>query len=201
MKVYLIDHEDSFTLNLRDWLWEGFDVLKIHPKIKIYHEHDLRKLQNQKGLFVYSPGGGHPKERRKSIHFFKHFIFKKNPFLGVCLGHQIMGLALGGEIIKCQKIIHGVKRKMEVINNSKIFGEKGNLLDVAVYNSLVIKFKKLNPNLKISVLRKDTQEIYGIEYEEKNFPLAVGMQFHPESFLSNNLLIKAIRTLFLMSST
>lgn len=175
MKVLMIDNYDSFTYNLVQYLQElGADVI-VYRNDKI----SLNKLKALKfKRVVISPGPGRPIDAGISCDLILEF-YKKVPILGVCLGHQSIGYAFGGKIIKSKEIMHG-KTSLIYHDNEGLFKGIKSPFTATRYHSLILDKKTLPRNLNIIARTKDGI-IMGIK--DKNFPL-YGVQFHPESILT-----------------
>jgi len=172
MKIILIDNYDSFTFNLFHYLSSlkvNVDVIrndKITPKEIIKKKYDK---------IVISPGPGNPNQSGNCLKILKT-LYKDIPFLGVCLGHQIIGQVFGSKIIQAKKLMHGKTSKI----NSKKIGILKNLpitFDATRYHSLVIDKKTLSEDLEITAETEDGV-IMGIQHKKFNIH---GVQFHPES--------------------
>ncbi|MDA7789079.1 aminodeoxychorismate/anthranilate synthase component II [Gammaproteobacteria bacterium] len=170
--ILVLDNYDSFTYNLVHYIGEsGQEVLVVrNDEITIEQINDL----NPKKI-VISPGPCTPKEAGISIELIKNATV---PLLGVCLGHQAIGAAFGGNIIKAPEIFHGKLSEVEH-NNENIFKGIDSPYSVVRYHSLIIEKDSLPDELKITGVLKDNPEIImAIEHKEK--PI-YGVQFHPES--------------------
>ena len=170
--ILVLDNYDSFTYNLVHYIGEsGQEVLVVrNDEITIEQINDLNPEK-----IVISPGPCTPKEAGISIELIKNATV---PLLGVCLGHQAIGAAFGGNIIKAPEIFHGKLSKVEH-NNENIFKGIDNPYSVVRYHSLIIEKDSLPNELKITGVLKDNPEIImAIEHIEK--PI-YGVQFHPES--------------------
>ena len=170
--VLVLDNYDSFTYNLVHYIGEsGQEVLVVrNDEITIEQINDLNPEK-----IVISPGPCTPKEAGISIELIKNATV---PLLGVCLGHQAIGAAFGGNIIKAPEIFHGKLSEVEH-NNENIFKGIDSPYSVVRYHSLIIEKDSLPDELKITGVLKDNPEIImAIEHKEK--PI-YGVQFHPES--------------------
>jgi anthranilate synthase/aminodeoxychorismate synthase-like glutamine amidotransferase len=174
--ILVIDNYDSFTYNLVQYLQElGADVI-VYRNDKV----TLKALKRTKiKRAVISPGPGRPQDSGISCDFIKEF-YKKIPILGVCLGHQCIGYAFGGKIIKAPEIMHG-KTSSIYHNGREIFKGIKNPFVATRYHSLIIDKKTIPSNLSITAYTKN-----GIimAVKEKKYPL-FGVQFHPESILTS----------------
>ena len=170
--ILVLDNYDSFTYNLVHYIGEsGQEVLVVrNDEITIEQINDLNPEK-----IVISPGPCTPKEAGISIQPIKNATV---PLLGVCLGHQAIGAAFGGNIIKAPEIFHGKLSEIEH-NNENIFKGIDSPYSVVRYHSLIIEKDSLPDELKITGVLKDNPEIImAIEHKEK--PI-YGVQFHPES--------------------
>ncbi len=173
--LLMIDNYDSFTYNLVQYLGEIGEDIKVFRNDKITI-HEIERLNPER--IVISPGPCTPKEAGVSVELIKHFSGKV-PLLGVCLGHQAIGAAFGGEIVRAQRLMHG---KTSMINHDgkTIFEGLPNPFEATRYHSLVIKKETLPDCLKITAWT-DIGEIMGVRHKEF---IVEGVQFHPESILT-----------------
>ena len=173
--ILLIDNYDSFTYNLYHYLGElGADVrVFLNDKITL---DEIEALQPEK--IVISPGPCTPREAGISCDAIKRFA-ARIPILGVCLGHQSIGAAFGGKIVRAPSIMHG--KLSEVTHDSRtIFRQVKNPFGAMRYHSLVIDPKSLPDELIVSAKTND-----GLIMAVRHKSLAVeGVQFHPESILN-----------------
>jgi len=181
-KVVMVDNYDSFTYNLVQYLGElGADVTVVrNDEVSI---DDICALNPDK--IVISPGPCTPKEAGISVATILHFAGKL-PILGVCLGHQSIGHAFGGNIVHAKSIMHG-KVSPVYHNNIGVFAGLNNPFTATRYHSLVIDQKTLPGCLEVTAWTQDEQgnidEIMGVRHKE----LAIqGVQFHPESILTEH---------------
>ena len=180
--LLMIDNYDSFTYNLVQYLGElGADV-HVYRNDQITVE-EMVALQPERVMI--SPGPCTPNEAGVSIDAIKYFAGKL-PLLGVCLGHQSIGQAFGGEIIHAREIMHG-KTSMIYHNNTGVFKGLNNPYEATRYHSLVINKHKLPDCLEVTAWTQDDKgeldEIMGVRH--KTLPIE-GVQFHPESILSEH---------------
>jgi anthranilate synthase/aminodeoxychorismate synthase-like glutamine amidotransferase len=171
----MIDNYDSFTYNLVQYLGELGEDIKVFRNDKITI-HEIERLNPER--IVISPGPCTPKEAGISVELIKNFS-GKIPILGVCLGHQSIGAAFGGEIIRAPRLMHG-KTSMVYHDGKTIFKGLPNPFEATRYHSLVIKKETLPHNLEITVWT-DIGEIMGVRHKDI---LVEGVQFHPESILT-----------------
>jgi anthranilate synthase/aminodeoxychorismate synthase-like glutamine amidotransferase len=175
MKILVIDNYDSFTYNLVQLIGGMGCQLIIRRNDEITTE-EISAIKPDRILI--SPGPGKPEEAGISLSAIKDFG-KNIPVLGVCLGHQAIGIVFGCKVIKAPYLMHG---KVSVINNDgkTIFKGIGSRFEATRYHSLVIDRKTLSDELLISA-ETDDGIIMGVRH--KKYPVE-GIQFHPESFLT-----------------
>jgi len=178
--LLMLDNYDSFTYNLVQYFGElGADV-HVHRNDKITIE-EIEALNPEK--IVISPGPCTPNEAGVSLDVIKHFSGKK-PILGVCLGHQSIGQAFGGDIVHAGEIMHG-KTSLVYHDNSSVFKGLDNPFKATRYHSLVIDKKSIPDCFEITAWTQtadgELDEIMGIKH--KTLPIE-GVQFHPESILT-----------------
>ena len=173
--LLMIDNYDSFTYNLVQYFAELGEEVRVFRNDEIIVE-DIAKLNPAR--ICISPGPCSPSEAGISVETIKHYA-GQIPILGVCLGHQAIGEAFGGKVIRAQKVMHG---KTDSIHHAGV-GVFKNLPDpfkVTRYHSLAIEKSSLPAMLEVTATSSDG-EIMGVRHKE----LAVeGVQFHPESILS-----------------
>ncbi len=173
--ILMIDNYDSFTYNLVQYMGELGAELEIYRNDKITIA-EIEKCAPEK--IVISPGPCTPSKAGISKEVIKHFA-GKIPLLGVCLGHQSVVEAFGGEIIKAKKLMHG-KTSMIQHDGKTIFKGLPNPFEATRYHSLVVNRANLPDCFEITA-ESDDGEVMGVRHKE----LAVeGVQFHPESILT-----------------
>ena len=180
--LLMIDNYDSFTFNLVQYFGELGAEVKVVRNDEITVE-EIGALKPEH--LVFSPGPCSPAEAGVCVEAIRHFTGKL-PILGVCLGHQSIGAALGGRIVRAQRQMHG---KASTIKTDRKGVFKGLPEDFSVirYHSLVIEEATLPAVLEISA-RSEDGEIMGVRHRElagTATPLE-GVQFHPESILSEH---------------
>ena len=177
MKLLMIDNYDSFTYNLVQYFGElGAEVL-VHRNDEI----GLADIEAFKpSHLVVSPGPCSPAEAGISVAAIQHFAGKL-PILGVCLGHQSIGAAFGGRIIRAQQLMHG---KTSVIHTSQqgVFADLPKDFTVNRYHSLAIERSGCPAELEVTAWTDDG-EIMGVRH--RSLPIE-GVQFHPESILTEH---------------
>ncbi len=172
MKILLIDNYDSFTFNLYHY------ISSLNTKVDVVRNDKIDSKEIKKNKYdkiVISPGPGNPNQSGNCIKILKS-LHHELPFLGVCLGHQIIGQVFGSKIVQAKKLMHG---KTSIIKSKKI-GILKNLprsFEATRYHSLVIDKKTLSKDLVITAETED-QVIMGVQHKKFNIH---GVQFHPES--------------------
>lgn len=178
----MIDNYDSFTYNLVQYFGElGADV-KVCRNDQIT-VNEIAALAPEH--IVISPGPCTPNEAGVSLDTIRHFA-GKIPILGVCLGHQSIGQAFGGNVIHAKQVMHGKTSQIHHDNNG-LFAGLNNPFAATRYHSLVIEQHSLPQCLEVTAWTVDEQgkldEIMGVKH--KTLPV-VGVQFHPESILTQH---------------
>ena len=171
----MIDNYDSFTYNLVQYFGELGKDLKVYRNNKITIA-EIEKMRPES--IVISPGPCTPKEAGISIEVIKHFA-GKIPILGVCLGHQSIGEAFGGDVIRAPYLMHG-KTSMIHHDGKTIFAGLPNPFEATRYHSLIIKRETLPAVLEVTAWTEDNV-IMGVRH--RKFKVE-GVQFHPESILT-----------------
>ncbi len=177
--VFVLDNYDSFTYNLVQYLGElGAKVeVRRNDQVTISEIEDLRP-----GHIVISPGPCTPQDAGISIELIRYFA-GKTPLLGVCLGHQAIGAAFGGKVLRARNLMHGKTSEIEH-DGKTIFHELSSPMTATRYHSLIVSEKKLPAELEISAQTTDrdgSRVIMGLRH--RRFPVE-GVQFHPESVLT-----------------
>ena len=181
MKVLMIDNYDSFTYNLVQYLGElGANVETIRNDAITPQEIFARSAALKPDRIVISPGPCSPAEAGISVALIQAAM-GKIPLLGVCLGHQAIGAALSGKIIRAKTLMHGKTSKVEHSGRG-VFKGLPSPMTVTRYHSLAIERDTLPAELMITAWTQDG-EIMGIQH--KTYALH-GVQFHPESILSEH---------------
>ncbi|MGQ9696603.1 MAG: anthranilate synthase component II [Armatimonadota bacterium] len=175
--ILVIDNYDSFTYNLVQYLGElGAEVL-VYRNDKITPD-EIEQIQPDR--IVISPGPCTPREAGISVDVIKRFAGKM-PILGVCLGHQSIGYAFGGRIVRANRIMHG-KTSMIYHDGKGVFEGIPSPFEAVRYHSLVIEPDSMPKCLSVTAWT-DQQEIMGVRHKE--FPVE-GVQFHPESVVTQH---------------
>jgi len=171
----MIDNYDSFTYNLVQYLGELGEDIKVFRNNKI----TVQEIENLKpDRIVISPGPCTPNEAGISVEAIRHFSGRL-PILGVCLGHQAIGAAFGGDIVRAPRLMHG-KTSLIYHDRKTVFEGLPNPFEATRYHSLLIKKATLPACLEITAWT-DSDEIMGVRHREF---VVEGVQFHPESILT-----------------
>lgn len=171
--ILLIDNYDSFTYNLYQYLGELGEEQMVVRNDKV----TISEIENMKpAAIILSPGPGRPENAGICVELIKTFA-PTIPILGICLGHQALGYAYNGNIIKAREIMHGKVSEISH-NGSALFNSLPKTLPVMRYHSLVIEKDTVPNELEILATSTDDNEIMAVKHKE--YPL-YGLQFHPES--------------------
>ena len=175
--ILMIDNYDSFTYNLVQYLGELGEKLVVTRNDQITVK-DVAKLRPSS--IVISPGPGRPADAGISTDLIKTYAGNV-PILGVCLGHQCIGEAFGGDVVRAARPMHG---KTSRIHHTKtaLFNNLPNPFEATRYHSLIVKRDTLPSVLTVTAWTKEG-EIMGLQH--KRFPV-FGVQFHPESILTSS---------------
>jgi len=185
--VFVLDNYDSFTYNLVQYLGELGEKVEVRRNDQITPA-EIEALRPSH--ILVSPGPCTPQQAGISIVLIRHFLGKR-PVLGVCLGHQAIGAAFGGDVVRARHIMHG--KVSQISHDGKtVFKDAPSPMTATRYHSLVVAEKGLPRELEISAETREpdgTRVIMGLRHRQ--FPIE-GVQFHPESVLtdSGRLLLK-----------
>ena len=181
IQLLMIDNYDSFTYNIVQYLGElGAQVTVVRNDEITIDEIDARLAAGQLDRLVISPGPCSPAEAGISVAAIQHFAGKL-PILGVCLGHQAIGAAFGGTIIRAQQLMHG-KTSVMTTTQEGLFAGLPAQFTVNRYHSLAIKRDNCPACLKVTAWTDDG-EIMGVKHSSLDIE---GVQFHPESILTEH---------------
>ena len=175
--ILLIDNYDSFTFNLAHYIEETSQSVSVIRNDKLTTKDIKNNIKPSK--IIISPGPCTPDDAGICIDVIKEF-YQTIPILGVCLGHQSIGQALGANIVRANKIMHGKITEMTNENNSMIFKGLPNKFNATRYHSLVIDPKSLPECFNIISTTQDDNKTVIMGIEHKEYPV-YGVQFHPES--------------------
>jgi anthranilate synthase/aminodeoxychorismate synthase-like glutamine amidotransferase len=177
--VFVLDNYDSFTYNLVQYLGELGAEVEVRRNDQITVE-EVEALDPERILL--SPGPCTPQEAGISIGLIRHFAGKL-PLLGVCLGHQAIGAAFGGEVVRAPNLMHGKTSQVEH-DGKTIFSGIPSPMTATRYHSLIVSDRGLPKDLEVSACTRDregSKVIMGLRH--RRFPIE-GVQFHPESVLT-----------------
>jgi anthranilate synthase component 2 len=177
IKLLMVDNYDSFTFNIVQYFGE------LGAEVEVFRNDEITLeaiAARQPDRLVISPGPCSPAEAGISVAAIQHFAGKL-PILGVCLGHQSIGAAFGGKIVRAQELMHG---KTSVITTTQegVFAGLPEKFTVNRYHSLAIDRASCPPCLKVTAWTDDG-EIMGVRHTELDIE---GVQFHPESILTEH---------------
>jgi anthranilate synthase component 2 len=177
IKLLMVDNYDSFTFNIVQYFGELGAEVEVFRNDEITLEGIAARLPDR---LVISPGPCSPAEAGISVAAIQHFAGQL-PILGVCLGHQSIGAAFGGKIVRAQELMHG---KTSVITTTQegVFASLPQQFTVNRYHSLAIERATCPPCLKVTAWTNDG-EIMGVRHTELDIE---GVQFHPESILTEH---------------
>jgi anthranilate synthase/aminodeoxychorismate synthase-like glutamine amidotransferase len=173
--LLVIDNYDSFTYNLVQYLGELGEAIEVYRNDAVSLDDIAAK---RPARIVISPGPCTPNEAGISVDLIKRFA-GRIPILGVCLGHQSIGAAFGGDVVRADRLMHG-KTSMIHHDGKTIYQGLANPFEATRYHSLVVKRDTLPACLEVSAETKEG-EIMGLRHRE--YPVE-GVQFHPESILT-----------------
>jgi anthranilate synthase/aminodeoxychorismate synthase-like glutamine amidotransferase len=178
--IFVLDNYDSFTYNLVQYLGEMGAKIEVRRNDEVAIE-QIEEMRPERILI--SPGPCTPQEAGISVELIRYFAGKV-PLLGVCLGHQAIGAAFGGQVVRAKNLMHG--KTSEVEHDGKtIFHGLASPMTATRYHSLIVSENNLPSDLEVSAWTSDkdgTRVIMGLRH--KNFPVE-GVQFHPESVLTD----------------
>lgn len=176
-KLLMVDNYDSFTFNLVQYFGE------LGAEVEVFRNDEIDiagVAARAPDLLVISPGPCSPAEAGISVEAIRHFAGKL-PILGVCLGHQSIGAAFGGQIVRAQQLMHGKTSEITTTRQG-VFADLPERFTVNRYHSLAIARDTLPAALAVTA-RTEDGEIMGVRHKE--LPIQ-GVQFHPESILTEH---------------
>ncbi len=183
--VFVLDNYDSFTYNLVQYMGELGAEMMIRRNDELTPE-EVEALHPDRILI--SPGPCTPQEAGISIGLLKHFAERqqaggpRTPILGVCLGHQAIGAAFGGQVVRAAQLMHG--KTSEVAHDGRtIFAGIPSTMTCTRYHSLIVQEQGLPEELEVSARTADGEIIMGLRH--RSLPIE-GVQFHPESVLTSH---------------
>ena len=178
--ILVIDNYDSFTYNLVQYIGE---VCQSREEIQVYRNDQLTSeevLNKNPSHIVMSPGPCTPNEAGICLELSR-LVVDKIPLLGVCLGHQAIVQAFGGNVVKAKQVLHG-KSSPVLHTGDKLFNDITSPFIAARYHSLIVERDSI-PNCFNIIAESEEGVVMAVRHSVK---LAVGVQFHPESILSPN---------------
>ena len=174
-RVLMIDNYDSFTYNLVQYLAE----LGAEVEVRRNDQFALEEVERlAPGLIVISPGPGRPESAGLSMPLVEEYAGRR-PILGVCLGHQAIGAAFGGRVVRADRIMHGKTSEMRH-DGRGVFRGLSNPMTATRYHSLLLERESLPDEMEICAETAEG-EIMGVRVRDV---AVAGVQFHPESILS-----------------
>jgi len=182
--VFVLDNYDSFTYNLVQYLGELGAQVEVRRNDEVTVG-EIEAMHPER--IVVSPGPCTPQEAGISIELIRHFAGRvpyKVPVLGVCLGHQALGAAFGGDVVRAKNLMHGKTSQVEH-DGKTIFRGLSSPMTATRYHSLIVAEDELPDELEVSAWTREgdgTRVIMGLRH--RKFPLE-GVQFHPESVLTD----------------
>jgi anthranilate synthase/aminodeoxychorismate synthase-like glutamine amidotransferase len=179
--IFVLDNYDSFTYNLVQYLGEMGQEVTVRRNDQVTIR-DIEEMRPERMLI--SPGPCTPEDAGISIELIKSFAGKV-PLFGVCLGHQAMGAAFGGDVVRAKHLMHG-KTSMVEHDGKTIFKDVPSPMQATRYHSLIVKRETLPKELEVTAETRDAEGnrvIMGLRH--KRYPME-GVQFHPESVLTNH---------------
>jgi anthranilate synthase/aminodeoxychorismate synthase-like glutamine amidotransferase len=179
--VFVLDNYDSFTYNLVQYIGELGEemIIRRNDELTPQQVEDLHPDR-----ILISPGPCTPQDAGISIDLIRHFATKERriPLLGVCLGHQAIGAAFGGNVVRAPKLMHG--KTSEISHDGKsIFRDLPTPMTCTRYHSLIVADEGFPAELEISARTIDGETIMALRHRE--LPIE-GVQFHPESVLTEH---------------
>ena len=174
--ILLLDNYDSFTYNLAQYLGELGCYVEVHRNDKISVEEIARRKPDR---IVISPGPCTPREAGISVELVQR-LAGKIPILGVCLGHQAIGAAFGGKVVRAPKLFHGKTSRIQH-DGKTIFRKLPQDFIATRYHSLIVERRSLPRELTITA-ETDGGVIMGLRHRRYKLE---GVQFHPESVLTS----------------
>jgi anthranilate synthase/aminodeoxychorismate synthase-like glutamine amidotransferase len=177
--IFVLDNYDSFTFNLVQYIGATGRPVVVRRNDQTTIE-EIERLRPER--IVISPGPCTPQEAGISIDVIRHFAGKL-PILGVCLGHQAIGAAFGGNVLRAGKVMHGKTSEIEHDGKS-IFAGINSPLIATRYHSLMVSEHGLPDELEVSARTRDGNEAVIMGLRHRRHPVE-GVQFHPESILTS----------------
>jgi len=177
--ILMIDNYDSFTYNVVQYCLELGADLKVIRNDELTVD-EIKELHPQK--IIISPGPATPNEAGVTLELIKEFS-DTTPILGICLGHQSIAQAFGGEVIRARNMMHGKTSQVKIDKDTVIFKGLPEEFRATRYHSLTVNQENLPSIIVPTSYSTDDHEIMSIEIKDKNI---YGVQFHPESIMSEH---------------
>jgi len=177
--ILMIDNYDSFTYNVVQYCLELGADLKVIRNDELTVE-EIKALNPEK--IIISPGPATPNEAGVTLDVIKAFG-DTTPIFGICLGHQSIAQAFGGEVIRAKNMMHGKTSQVEIDKETLIYKGLPKEFRATRYHSLTVNQENLPSNIVPTSYSKDDHEIMSLEIEGKDI---YGVQFHPESIMSEH---------------
>jgi anthranilate synthase/aminodeoxychorismate synthase-like glutamine amidotransferase len=185
--VFVLDNYDSFTYNLVQYMGELGAEVVVRRNDEVTPE-EVEAMQPDR--IVISPGPCTPHEAGISVELIRHFADaerqrqRRTPLLGVCLGHQSLGAAFGGDVVRAARLMHGKTSEIEH-DGKTIFAGIGPRMVCTRYHSLVVKPETLPGELEVTARTQDPEGEVIMGLRHRDLPIE-GVQFHPESVLTRD---------------
>ena len=175
--ILMIDNYDSFTYNIVQYCLELGADLKVIRNDEMSVE-EIKALNPEK--IIISPGPATPNEAGVTLEVIKEFA-DTTPIFGICLGHQSIAQAFGGEVVRAKNMMHGKTSQIEIDKESIVFKGLPHEFRATRYHSLTVNKENLPSNIIVTSYSKDDHEIMSLEIKDRDI---YGVQFHPESIMS-----------------
>lgn len=175
--ILMIDNYDSFTYNIVQYCLELGADLKIIRNDELTVE-EIEALHPEK--IIISPGPATPDDAGVTLDVIRHFA-DKVPILGICLGHQSIAQAFGGNVVRANRMMHGKTSRMIRQGDTPIFDKLPEMFTATRYHSLIVEQENLPASIIPTAYSEDDHEIMALQIKDK--PI-YGVQFHPESIMS-----------------
>jgi anthranilate synthase component 2 len=177
--ILMIDNYDSFTYNVVQYCLELGANLKVIRNDELTVE-EIKELHPEK--IIISPGPATPNEAGVTLELIKEFA-QTTPIFGICLGHQSIAQAFGGEVIRAKNMMHGKTSQVEIERETPIFKGLPEEFRATRYHSLTVNQENLPSHIIPTSYSKDDHEIMSLEIKDRK---VYGVQFHPESIMSEH---------------
>jgi anthranilate synthase component 2 len=177
--ILMIDNYDSFTYNVVQYCLELGANLKVIRNDELTVE-EIKELHPEK--IIISPGPATPNEAGVTLELIKEFA-QTTPIFGICLGHQSIAQAFGGEVIRAKNMMHGKTSQVEIKRETPIFKGLPEEFRATRYHSLTVNQENLPSHIIPTSYSKDDHEIMSLEIKDRK---VYGVQFHPESIMSEH---------------